>query len=111
MKDKEVKSEASPTNDLPTIPLTWKQSGVYRQLRDAEDRHVAFMAMRDDDAVWADFLVSRVNTTTALYEALKELLNYGVEFDDVRMSYVVAQVDRGAISDARAALAAIEATR
>lgn len=44
----------------------------------------------------------------ALYEALKELLNYGVEFDDSRMTYVVAQVDRESIADAKAALALVD---
>lgn len=38
-----------------------------------------------------------------LYEALKELLNYGVEFEHA--DYVVAQIDKEAIKDARAAIA------
>ena len=40
----------------------------------------------------------------ALYEALTELLTFGVELDDERMSYVVAQIDRNALADARKAL-------
>lgn len=37
-----------------------------------------------------------------LREVLDELLKSGVELDDVRMNYVVMQVDRGALDDARA---------
>lgn len=48
------------------------------------------------------------NALPTLYEALKEILNYGVEFDDSRMGYVVAQVNREAIADARAALALVD---
>ncbi len=36
--------------------------------------------------------------------ALRELLAFGVEFDDARLSYVVAHMDRDAIAAARAAL-------
>lgn len=43
-------------------------------------------------------------TEQLLYDALKELLTFGVELDDARLSYVVAQVDRGAIEDAQAAI-------
>jgi len=37
-------------------------------------------------------------------EALQEIVNSGVEFDDPRMRYVLMQVDRGALADARTAL-------
>ena len=40
-----------------------------------------------------------------LREALSEIVNgSGVEFDDERIGYVVMQVDRGALEDAREAL-------
>jgi len=44
-------------------------------------------------------------SVTQLGEALRELLNYGVEFEDLRLSYVVAHLDRDAIAGAREALA------
>ena len=41
----------------------------------------------------------------ALREAVQEFLNSGVELDDPRMGYVIMQVDKDAIKQARAALA------
>lgn len=43
-----------------------------------------------------------------LLAALKELLAFGVELDDPRLTYVVAQVDRNAITDAKALITEIE---
>lgn len=46
-------------------------------------------------------------TVETFNNALKELLTYGVEFDDARLDYIVAHVDRNAIAEARAALALV----
>jgi len=48
-------------------------------------------------------LTERVRVLTKLLEGL---LDFGIEFDDERLSYVVAHVERDAIDAARAALAA-----
>lgn len=40
----------------------------------------------------------------ALAAALRELMNWGVEFDDERLSYISVQVNREAIKDAQRAL-------
>jgi hypothetical protein len=40
----------------------------------------------------------------ALAMALRELMNWGVEFDDERLGYVSVQVNREAIKDAQLAL-------
>ena len=45
----------------------------------------------------------------ALLEAAKEMLNFGTEFDDPRLDYIVTHVDRGAVDDLRAAITSAEA--
>lgn len=44
-------------------------------------------------------------TTSGLAEALREMVNSAIDFDDPRISYVSMQVDRDALTAARAALA------
>lgn len=52
----------------------------------------------------ADGLATKLNERAELIAALNEFLVSGVEFDDPRMGYVVMQIDRDAIKDARALL-------
>jgi hypothetical protein len=56
-----------------------------------------------------NLIVRAVNFHEELIELLSEFLKCGVEFDDERMNYVVMQIDRQLLKDARAALAAVEA--
>lgn len=44
-------------------------------------------------------------------EALREVLKSGVEFDDKRMNYVVMQIDRDTLNQARAALSSAAALK
>jgi hypothetical protein len=43
-----------------------------------------------------------------LLGALRDVLNYGVEFDDARISYISAQLDREAVTYAQRAIADAE---
>ena len=45
-----------------------------------------------------------------LREAIRAMLHAGVEMDDVRLDYVVLQMDRADIEQAREALAALQTT-
>lgn len=66
------KVSAAPSGAGPTLPLKWKQTqGGYKQVLDAEKKLVAFMAMRDNDGEWADFLTGRVNSHATLKADLK----------------------------------------
>jgi len=66
-------------NDLPTLPLTLRQTpGGYKAIEDAEGRLVTFVAMREDDRAWGEFLIRRANTHDALYaacQAMRKSLN------------------------------------
>lgn len=52
----------------------------------------------------AERIVRDHNERAELIAALKEFLSSGIEFDDSRMGYVVMQVDRRTIAEARALL-------
>lgn len=52
--------------------------------------------------------IRRVNCHETLVEALREILNSGIEFDDERLDYLSIQVDHEAWDQARQALTTAE---
>jgi hypothetical protein len=60
----------------------------------------------DDD--WFAMASRHAEAVAGLAAALKEILNFGVEFDDPRLDYIVAHVDNDAIKAARTALRSYE---
>jgi hypothetical protein len=62
-------------DDPPTLPLTIRQTAVYKCLDDAEGRAIAFCSLQspERDLRWAEFLRDQVNASGLLVEALRGL--------------------------------------
>jgi len=91
--------------DTPTAEVTprpWRIDGY--QIFGADGQFVGSTFNKNDD----NLIVTAVNSydatqkqLAALREALGEIANSAIDFDDPRISYVSMQVDRDALAEAR----------
>lgn len=93
-------------------PGPWKAVGYspgWWQIEGPEQEQIAdvnYSNGLDEPTIYPEEANARlIAAAPQLFEALKEILNYGIEMDDSRLGYVCVQIDRDAIEDARAALA------
>lgn len=82
------------------------RADIHAEITKERDRLIEVLETRAEREM--EMLAGVAAENDALLSALKEVLNYGVEFDDERLDYIVAHVDRDAIAAARAAIALAE---
>ena len=87
-------------------PLPWAWLSDEGQfIVDAKRNIVAEVPCQGCNPTDGALLVHRVNRWDELVEALREILNSGVEFDDIRLNHLSIQVHRDAWEQAKKVVA------